>query len=575
MLPDVFALPVRRILFVGSVCCLAQTPLLAANSFQVVATVGGGKAAFGDYNKDGWVDLHVGSQLYRNNNGTYVTATGPAGDGIWGDFDRDGRIDWFSYSNETLHRNTNGTTFQPVTIPGLGSIGSRGASFGDFNGDRYLDLYVGGYETPNYQHDKILTNNKNGTFSLTWTQPADSTLGPGSPRPGRGVTTADWDRDGDLDVYVSYYRLEPNGLWRNNGSGTFTDVRETHNASGRAAGWEPYGGHTIGSVFGDFNNDGLFDIFVGNFAHAGQSESRFLRNRGPAFDYAFQDMGQSGVFFQESYASPVAGDIDNDGDIDLYFTTVYGQNATEGANYPILYRNNGNFNFTDITTAWGLPKTGTVATYQAAFGDYNNDGFLDLVTDGKVYQNTGNGNHWVKIRLDGGDLFDAAATGTQVLINWNGQTLVRQVESSTGEGNQNDPTLHFGLGSHTGPLTLEIRWAGGGITQYKTITGVDQLVSIAGPKFGDTDLDGDVDLNDLSNLASAYGNPNTATWAMGDFDRDKDVDLNDLGLLASRYGNGEAQAFADFSTLIAIPEPAAAMLIPLVWASMSRRAPSH
>ncbi len=352
------------------------------------------------------------------------------------------------------------------------------ASWGDFNGDNYLDLYVGGYEagdSSSYYPDVIYTNNRNGTFTQTWTQGLDAVTTPGQPRPAHGVTTADWDQDHDLDVYVSYYRLEPNALWRNNGSGTFTDVAGSHNALAASPGY--YGGHSIGAAWGDFNNDGLIDLFAGNFAHAGQPESRFLKNRGPTADYAFQDMGTRGVFYQESYASPTTGDIDNDGDLDLYFTTVYPIASFGVPNYPILFRNDGNFNFVDVTTDWGLPKSGTVATAQAAFADYDNDGYLDLMTDGKLYRNSGGTNHYLKVRLDGELFRDATAIGTQVRINLNGQTLTRQVEGAVGHGNQNDHTLHFGLGSYTGPLALQVLWPDGH-AQTVNVAGVDQIITV-------------------------------------------------------------------------------------------------
>jgi MYXO-CTERM domain-containing protein len=90
-------------------------------------------------------------------------------------------------------------------------------------------------------------------------------------------------------------------------------------------------------------------------------------------------------------------------------------------------------------------------------------------------------------------------------------------------------------------------------------------------ELGDSDGDGDVDLNDLGNLATAYGASSNATWGMGDFDSDGDVDLNDLGTLATHYGTGQAQAYADFQALTSVPEPMGAGILVIALAALGRR----
>jgi enediyne biosynthesis protein E4 len=442
----------------------------------------GGPAHWADYNNDGYPDLLLRGELLRNNgNGTFVTVNEPFGDAVWGDYNKDGYVDLFDYSTGNVWRNDQGNGFTNVsTLTGLPIIGS--ATWGDFNGDGYLDIYVGGYENPNsgaYYPDYIYTNNRNGTFTKTWTEPNDAVTTPGQPRPARGVTTADWNQDGALDIYASYYRLEPNGLWQNNGSGVITDVASSKNAVATSPGYS--GGHSIGAAWADFNNDGYLDLLAANFAHTGQPQSRFLKNLGPSAGYAFQDMGPSGVFYQESYGGPTAGDIDNDGKVDVYLPTTYAI-ATGGVpNYPILYHNDGNFSFSDVTTSWGLPKPSDgISTNQAAFADFNNDGYLDLVTNGKLYANTGGTNHYLKVRLNGNGQYDAAAIGSQVRIRVNGQTYTRQVEGAVGEGNQNDSTLDFGLGNYSGPLTLQISWPHGP-TQNLNVTGMDRTIVVKPP----------------------------------------------------------------------------------------------
>ena len=260
-------------------------------------------------------------------------------------------------------------------------------------------------------------------------------------------------------------------------------------------GWSYSYGHTIGSAWGDLDNDGNLDLFVGNFSHpdAWQDRSKFYRNLGASGNYNFQDMSATvGLAWQESYGSPTLGDYDNDGDLDLYLTTVY------GGDHPVLYRNNGNWTFTDVTASAGLANLGP--TYQAAWADIDNDGDLDLVTDGRMWVNDANSNHWLKVKLTGdGRTVNGAAIGSEVRINVNGQTLTRQVEGGTGEGNQNDLTLHFGLGSHGGPVDLEIFAPGGGSTIIEGVA-VDQTVVhdvTTPPSGGDYDGDGDVDGDDF------------------------------------------------------------------------------
>ena len=448
-------------------------------------------AAWGDYNNDGWVDLSADGYVFRNNNGLSFSNIGAdsGGPGLWGDFNNDGLLDLFGYyPNKRLLQNSGGDAFVDVTTKITPPFGpytthrSSGAAWADLNNDAYLDLYVGGFEdweTQTTFPDMILTyDNASQRFNATWQETVNR---------ARGVTAADFDRDGDQDVYVSNYRRQPNRLWRNNPAGVLTHVAPTYGASGAA--------HTIGSAWGDFDNDGYLDLFVGNFSHSGQEPSHFLRNLGASGGYHFQNMKDlSGGDWQESYASPALADYDNDGDLDLFFTTVY------AGDNPRLFRNDGNWNFTNVTNSVGLGGLGR--TGQAAWGDVDNDGDVDLVTDGKLFINDAHasGNHYLKIHLEGnGVTVNRSAIGAMVFVFVNGRIMTRQVEGGTGEGNQNDLTLHYGLGGHSGPVDVYVLWPDGTIETSDGV-GIDQTLTIfkaAPPLEGDYDGDGDEDGSDF------------------------------------------------------------------------------
>ncbi|MCH2117959.1 MAG: CRTAC1 family protein [Pirellulales bacterium] len=410
-------------------------------------------ACWVDLDNDGWVDLCVSGGVWKNNEGKTFTRVADVDISVAADFDNDGLVDLFSWNARKLYRNQGEMKFAEFALPELPASRSRGACWGDFDGDGFVDLFVGGYEDLNAGIAwpfQILINEQGKSFKLNQSK---------SHTRARGITACDFDQDGDLDVYVSNYRLQPNLLWQNRGDKGFVDVAKEYDALGTSPGFG--GGHTIGSAWGDFNSDGLIDLFVGNFAHVDgrgdQPKSRFLQNLGPDHQYHFKDLGTCGVHYQESYATPSAGDYDNDGNLDVFFTTVYAGASFGRRNNPVLFRNNGQFEVTDVTAESGLANL--PPTYQSAWADYNNDGALDLIGAGKLFRNTGNGNSWLKVRLQGdGNKVNRAAVGAQVRITVGDKIHTRQVESGTGEGNQNDLTLHFGLGDHQGPVDVEITW---------------------------------------------------------------------------------------------------------------------
>ena len=451
---------------IGGAAAAQQPTVFKDRAGELGLKLANAAACWADFDNDGWPDLATGGVVWRNNAGKSFTKLAEGlGHVVAADFDNDGFVDLFSWSSKRVYRNASGKAFTPIAMPKLPAGACRGACWGDFNADGFADLYVGGYENWGKgitYPDLLLINEKGKGFRLAWRD---------ARHRARGVTACDFDRDGDLDVYVSNYRLQPNVLWLNDGSGAFQDVAVAQNALATSGGFR--GGHSIGAAWGDFDNDGWPDLFAGNFAHrdrrGDQPKSRFLRNLRAEGKAAFHDRGTCGVFYQESYATPAAGDYDNDGDLDLFFTTVYGVASFSRRNHPVLFRNDGNFAFADATATAHVAKL--PPTYQAAWADFDGDGDLDLATAGKLFENQGTGRHWLALRLQGdGKRVNRSAIGAQVRIKLGNQTLTRQVEAGTGEGNQNDLCLHFGLGKRSAPVALEILWPGG---REQTVQGVE------------------------------------------------------------------------------------------------------
>ena len=485
----------------------ASASLAAAASAQqftdVTARLGlahdNGPACWGDVNADGWPDLACAGAVWINREGKAFKRVVAPTTGMLADLEGDGDADLISFSPIAIHRNAaefpdSDPVFEPVPLPDLPKTNSRGCAVGDFNGDGLLDVYFGGYEVWDPQTtypDLLLLADKSGAFTLALAFPDYR---------ARGVTACDFDEDNDLDIYVSNYRLMPNVLWVNDGAGALTDRAADLNALATSEGFG--GGHSIGACWGDFDNDGHIDLFAGNFAHVDsrgdQPKSRFLRNRGPDAEppYGFDDLAECGVWYQESYASPAAADFDNDGDLDFYLTTVYANASFGKHNYPVLYRNDTPLSppgaghsgpplsspdptptpwlFTDATEGSGLEQL--PPTYQAAWADFDRDGDIDLVTAGKLFANTAESDsHWLELHVR--PTPDHPVTiGAQARITLpDGRTLTRQVECGTGEGNANSPILHFGLGPHPDPVTIELRWSNGD-RQVIADVPVDQLI---------------------------------------------------------------------------------------------------
>ncbi|MEY5032082.1 MAG: hypothetical protein RL354_1113 [Planctomycetota bacterium] len=440
----------------------------------------GEHAAWGDVNRDGYPDLWAGGVLWVNRAGKSFGKIDAPGQGVVVDLDNDGDGELVSYApvaiselvwdqpsaaaehglpvqNRGLPVQIRATSMLPEIPPTV----SRGVAAADYNRDGYVDLFFGGYEdwgTQTTFPSLLLLNEGGKSFRIAWSA---------SDRRARGVTACDFDGDGDSDIYVSNYRLQPNTLLVNDGSARFSDDAAARNAAATSEGFA--GGHSIGACFGDFDNDGNIDIFAGNFAHVDsrgdQPKSRFLRNRGANGAFTFDDLRECGVWYQESYASPACADFDNDGRLDLYLTTVYADASFGKKNFPVLYRSDSigreTWAFKDVTEGSGLERL--PPTYQAAWADVDRDGRVDLVTAGRLFMNNGPKDvHWLGVRLEGdGKTVNRDAIGAVVRVQAGDRVLTRQVEAGTGEGNSNALLLHLGLGASAEPVDVTVRWPDG------------------------------------------------------------------------------------------------------------------
>ncbi len=470
--------------------------------------------AWGDYNNDGWPDMYLGTYdagkgvyLFKNNGGVnFENANIPNvamwWPGVFIDYDNDGDQDIYSAAaGGHLVRNNGNSSFTHMDISDPFPTQSECSVWADFNSDGRIEYYRTGWETapsgPYFHDSRWQWNKSTSHFDLKWGQESSP------PKAGRGVTCADFDEDGDQDIYVSNYRIADNYLWINDGNGNFTDKAAEYNVDNdHNGGSSTYpGGHTIGSCFGDLDNDGHLDLLVGNFAHATASQDRpmFYRNRGPSGNWYFEDKSSSvGLPYVESHASPALADFDNDGDLDFFITAVAGYYSGQRCT---LMRNDGNWNFTDVSVEYDMYITTPESNFQAGWADYDNDGDLDIMTGKKLYRNNiTNENHWIKIKMIGdGANINRDAIGAIVRIPFGSQILTRQVESAMGWGNQNDKTLHFGLGTNSGMATIVTTWPDSRV--QTNLFDVDRTVTITY----------NIQSSEMSVLGNGYGIPNGDT----------------------------------------------------------------
>lgn len=434
-----------------------------------------------DVNQDGWDDIFItngpGSGapnfLYLNNgNGTFTTITGDdivsdtsSFDGAsFADVDNDGDLDayavtWYNKRNYFYQNNGNGTFTQlPNAILGNQGTYSETASWGDYDGDGLVDLYItnsGGNKV-----NQLFQNQGNSTFTQVQTGfPATET------HSSRNVSWVDYDFDRDPDLMVTNENGEANDLYRNNGQGTFTKLTNTPPTLGLQS--------SMGCSWGDVDNDGDLDLFVANANFQNELDNQFFLNDGQGnFTAASGGLldNDGGCSYSSSFM-----DYDNDGDLDLFVTNGFCYANTTN----FMYDNDGTGNFTRSNlTMSAIPGN---CTYGAAWADLDHNGFPDLVLatcifssspfpvlpSNFIFMNQGNSNHWLNFNLEG-TTSNRSAIGARVYLSAeiNGQTVVqmREITAQSGYCSENSLTVHFGLGASTTINYAVIEWPAGGNT---------------------------------------------------------------------------------------------------------------
>jgi hypothetical protein len=481
-----------------------------------------GAAILEDFDEDGFLDLMVstwelGGQLryFRNQgDGAFAERTEEAGlVGLPGglnmnqaDYDNDGYVDvlvlrgaWFGEQGRipnSLLRNRGDGTFEDVTEEaGLLSFHpTQTAAWGDYDNDGLLDLFIGNETMPNSPAERfhpceLYHNEGGGKFTEVAKEKGLAVVGF-----VKGVAWADYDNDGDQDLYLSRF-TEPNLLFRNEGGGRFAEV-------GRQAGVsQPL--RSFPTWFFDYDNDGWEDLFVAGYetqfgrAIAQDVVADYLgmpteaepcklyRNRG---DGTFEDVSQQAKVSKVIYTMGCNfGDLDNDGWLDFYLGTGNPDYRSLMPNR--MFRNNGGKFFQDVTTAGGFGHL--QKGHGVSFGDIDNDGDQDIYEviggayTGDVYQNVlfenpGHGNHWITLDLEG-VRSNRAGIGARIKVRVSTPAGPREIRATVSSGasfGANSLQQELGLGDATRIEEIEIRWPASGVVQRLTGASLDQCYKI-------------------------------------------------------------------------------------------------
>jgi len=499
----------------------------------------GSGVAFFDYDHDGWLDIYLTngdrldahwlagqaptSHLYKNNrDGTFTDVTAKSGLGVtgWqtgvcvGDYDNDGWDDLFCCfwgHNRLFHNNGDGTFTDVTRKAGLYKDEHRwgaGCTFLDYDRDGRLDLFVCNYiqlepdqiPAPNDTHycqwkgvptlcgprglppgvNILYRNNGDGTFA-----DVSEKAGILKPGPRYSITSVsyDFDNDGWPDIYVAV-DSQPSILFRNNHDGTFTDVGVMAGCAYSEDGHEQAG---MGVAVADYDGDGWFDIFKTNFA---DDTSNLYRNNG---DGTFSDVTfPAGTGVNNRYVAWGCGfvDYDNDGWPDIVQVNGHVYPEIDGYDFGqtfknprLVYHNLGGGKFKDVSAEMGPGIAERFSSRGAAFGDYDNDGDVDILIlnmndpPSLLRNDGGNRQNWIKLKLVGTHC-NRTAIGARARVTTGKRTQMDEVHSGDSVMSQSDLRLHFGLGATETVDQIEVKWPTTQKTEVFKQVAANQILTI-------------------------------------------------------------------------------------------------
>ncbi len=490
-------------------------PRLNLDSFDLA-----GGAVVDDFDGDGFLDILTSSyevrgslHLFRNNgDGTFTELTEEAGlQGLYGglnlvqaDYDNDGDVDvlvlrgaWldvYGRQPNSLLRNNGDMTFTDVTFEsGLGQVHypTQTASWADYDNDGDLDLYVGNESSASQRcPSQLFRNQGNGTFiDLAQEAGVENLLW------SKGVVWGDYNGDRFPDLYVSNFQ-GPNRLYRNNQDGTFTDVAVQSGVQGPKSSFPTW--------FWDIDNDGNLDLMVQSYqmplgsgppdvwyvaaSHLGLPQPADLPSlyRGDGSGGFVDVAGPMGLKRVNLPMGANFGDLDNDGYLDFYLGTGYP--GLEGLMPNVMYWNRGGNRFENVTYAGGFGHL--QKGHAIAFADLDNDGDQDIFQQmggflagdrfhNALFENPGFGNHWISIQLEGVES-NRSAVGARLRLElregMERRTRYRWVNSG-GSFGANPLRQHIGLGRAKGVERMQIDWPSGRTQHFHNVPG-DQFIHV-------------------------------------------------------------------------------------------------
>jgi hypothetical protein len=501
----------------------------------IVETTGSG-AAFVDYDNDGWPDVFLvngttlegfpkgsepTSHLYHNNHdGTFTDVTRKAGVALsgWGqgvcagDYDNDGWTDLFVTfwgHSVLLHNNGDGTFTDVTKTAGLWHDDvhwETGCAFVDYDRDGRVDLFISQYvdidlaQTPapgssndcQWKGIPVMCGPRGlkGTRNELFHNNGDGTFTDVSEKSGVAKTpafycftalTGDFDNDGWPDIYVACDST-PSMLFHNNHDGTFSEIAVAAGVAFNEDGHEQAG---MGAHAADYDGDGWLDIIKTNFS---DDNSTLYHNNGDGTFTDVTDQAGLGANTQFLGWGTLFLDIDNDGWPDLFIANGHVYPEVDGKGMrttfrerKVLYWNQGNGRFKDISLDAGPGITATFSSHGVAAADFDNDGAVEILVNNShdppsLLKNLGDHQNWILLKLTG-TKSNRDAIGARVTVRANGRQQVQEVRSGGGYISQSDFRLHFGLGTATKVDMLEIRWPNGLVEKLGNIA-ANQIVVI-------------------------------------------------------------------------------------------------